>query len=538
MADRPRTPPPLVAWLLFVAASVGTAAGMAQTFGQPFEREWLGRNGARYAHIARNYERDGLFAEGAAPRLDVAAHGDARPEVYAHHPPGLPAAIAVAGRLHGDDEPHAREDAARLVPALAALTALALLARLVAVVVGRQRGDPRAGLWTAATSTALVAAMPMTHVYGAHPDPQGAPVLAGSLLVLVVYERWLARPGRAWALALAGATLVASCFDWYGLYAPGLCALHLWVTQPARRRGAVGLAVGTVALFAAWVAWLSSLPGMDVGRIVGAAGVRAAAALDGAGGERLGGYLAAWFADTRALMPGWWALLAVPVAVALRRSPGEAPGRLGVRGLATLLVVPPLLHAAVFPSGLLVHDYWLFGLPPALGFGVASVAARRFDWRLVAAGVALYAAVGAGRGGEVLEQGVDPVPARLGTALAAHTAPGDVVLTSYAANPFSARPEGYTMMQPAITFYADRLVRGGIVDLEPAALDGRSFDEALAWATERAGPGGDVWFLLDAWTARPSAALRDAVVSRSAAGPLLLDPSVDVSLHRMRTSGR
>lgn len=538
MADRPRTPPSLVAWLLLVGAFVGTAFGMAQTFGQPFQREWLGRNGARYAHIARNYERDGLLAARGAPRLDVVGHADpAAPEVYAHHPPGLSMAIAVASRAYGVDEEFGREDAARLVPSVATLLGLALLARLVQVVVGRTRGAA-VGLWSAAVGVTIVAAMPMTHVYGAHPDPQGAPVLAGSLLVLLAYERWQRVPGALGAALVVAATALASSFDWYALYTPVLCAVHLWWTRPERRGAAVGLTVASIGVFVAWLAWIAALPGMDVGRLVDAAGVRAASGLDGEDAT-VARYVAAWFGDTRTLMPGFWLFVFMALYTAVRGSGDMAPGgALGLRGLVALLVTPPLLHAAAFPSGLIVHDYWLFGLPPALGVAVGAELVRRQRWPGALAVVLAFALVGGLRTSDVLDQSVDPVPALLGTALAERTAPGDVVLTSYTTNPFSSRPEGYTMMQPGITFYADRLVRGGLVDLSATAPDGLGFDAALAWAAERRPPDGHVWFLLDAWTARPSAALRAAVDARTDGDPIHLDPSVDVWLHRLRVDAR
>ncbi len=547
MVERPSSPPAFVAWLLLGLAVVGVAWSMAQTFGQPFEREWLGRNGSRYAHIARNYERDGLLALRGAPRLDVAGLGEgATPEIYAHHPPGVSMAIALATRVHGTaDEDHAREDATRLVPAIATLVLLALFARLVMVVLAREAADRRAALWGAASAVVFVAAMPMTNVYGAHADPQGPPVLAASLLVLLAYERWQRVPGLGGALAVGAATVFASWFDWYALYTPVLCGLHLSATRPGRRAAGFGLVAFALAVFAGWVGWVVTLPTMSVERFADAIGVRASAPGSGEAEAFLSRF-ATWSDDFEMLVPMVALLLAlVPVAFAMsvlrrrseaRKGVPQADG-LGVSGLLGLLLLPPVIHAVLFPSGLVIHDYWLFGLPPALGFA-AAVALQRLPWGVglvVLVGYATFGALGVPR---VLEQSVNPIPAMLGEALARRTAPGDVVLTSYATNPFSSRPEGYTMMEPAITFYSDRRVRGALTGLEAAGVQAKSWDEALAWAHAEAASAGDVWFLLDAWTARPSDALRAAVASATLGEPEQLDPTVDVWLHRLSPSDR
>src|SRR5262245_53505508 len=190
---------------LLLLALLLAAVGMAHTFREPFGRGWLGHNGARYAQIARNYERHGFLTLGGAPLLDAGEpaggwRADGPHDVYAHHPPGLSLAIGALFRAFG-----AREDVARALPALATLLMVALLARLVGHVAG-----PEAGGWAALAA----ACQPMVSVYGAHIDVQGAPVLCASLGVLLCYRRWLLG-GDVRPLLLVSA--VGSFFDWYAL---------------------------------------------------------------------------------------------------------------------------------------------------------------------------------------------------------------------------------------------------------------------------------------------------------------------------------
>ena len=62
--------------LLGLALAVSTW-GLTRTLGQPFAHGWLGHNGARYAHIARNYARDGLLYERANIRQAIRDDGAA-----------------------------------------------------------------------------------------------------------------------------------------------------------------------------------------------------------------------------------------------------------------------------------------------------------------------------------------------------------------------------------------------------------------------------------------------------------------------------
>jgi hypothetical protein len=504
--------------LAFVVALLG----LTRTLGEPFVHGWLGHNGARYAHIARNYARDGLLAFGGAPRRDVAAReqggGESahsrpmvepyvEPDVYAHHPPGLSLLIGLGFRLWG-----VHEDVARAVPILATLLALVLLVRLVGLEAGADAG---------ALAALAAAAMPMVSIYGAHVDVQGPPVLALSLATLLGYRRWLAG-GPAWPLLASAAA--ASAFDWYGLYTPAACALHLFVTRRERRAAALLFGVETLLLFALWLLWLASLPGASAGEVFGAAGVRGAGALQR--GAELSAHAAAWWTDTNAAMPGWPVLLALALLVAagaVRAAPPMPCARpvLGARALLVLLLLPPLLHAALFPAGLLIHDYWLFGLPPALATAFALVAPRL--GRAAAVVVAVLLLVPGWVGARHLLERRDDLSPLVGRALAQHTAPGDVILTDYDCNPFHGEG-GRLEKRPAVTFYADRDVRGLVGTDAP---EGVSLEAALAQ------PGAD-WFLLTPWPPGPVPGLPGELAARSAGPPVRLAEDPPVDLYRLR----
>ena len=106
---------------------------------------------------------------------------------------------------------------------------------------------------------------------------------------------------------------------------------------------------------------------------------------------------------------------------------------LGMRALLALLLLPPVLHAAAFPAGTVLHDYWLFGLPPALAAAAALLALRlRPVVAALALGLLLLPGVVGAR--EILARR-DDLPETVGRVLAARTAPGDLVLTNFNCSP-------------------------------------------------------------------------------------------------------
>jgi len=498
----------LRSYLLPFAALLVAGSVMASTFGEPFTRSWLGHNGARYAHFARNYHRLDWSETLGVARAEPAGRVDpARPDAYVHHPPGVPLLVALVGSLLPS---LSEEDAARLVPALSTLLALLLLARLVSGC-----SDARAG-----GMAALVAAgMPMVSVYGAHVDPQGPPVVVATLLVLGAYRRWL--DGQGGMAAVLAASVLASFFDWYGLYAPVGCAAHLAWTRPAQRRTALALAAFALGLFGAWVVALLAASGKPPGTLVTAAGVRVVSAF-AAEGAPVGRHLAEWWNEVRVLVP--LVVLALPAAlgVALGWRPGRSPIRdrgLGPRGLVALLVLPPLVHGALFPAGLVVHGYWLFALPYGLAAALALLL-RELPTPLALVLVLAYVGLGTWLAVERVLPARDGMPAAVGEALARHVPVGEAVLTNYDCNPLvpGREDDAYLLTRPEVTFYADRAVRGMVRD--PAAL---------AAARERVPDAG--WFLELGWI--PSPGLREALARHADEPPLTLPENEEARLYRL-----
>ena len=520
-ADAPAgevTPAPArgLARVLLLLALVVAGVGMAPSLEEgPWRLSWLGHNGARYAQIARNTVRLGPTHLGGAPLLDPAGGGPAGPEVYAHHPPGVSMALAALFGLAGEGE-----QIARLFAAGCTLLGLALLARLV----GRESGRPLSGALAALT----VAVLPMTWAYGAHVDPQGPPVLTASLAVLLAFGSW--RRGGS-PLPWMALSALASFLDWWGLYAPAGCALVL--LAQGRWRPALLMAGWTTVLFAGWVGWLTSLPGFSLGGLSSAAGVRGPALLfaeDPAARAALGAAVQVWFTQSLRLMPGWPLLVLVGLVLAARGRPGSddeasnpasaGSARLGVAPLLGLLLLPPLVHGLVFPAGMLVHGYWLFGLPVGLGavVGLFPRPGGPLHGALPALVlVALLGGLGWSARAELYPDQPSELPALLGQAVAGAVGEGELVLTNYDANPLRPGAEGleYLAKRPEVTYYADRPLRG-LVEADPeagapggeGATAGAPAGDLARYEEARRRCPGARWFLLTPWPRPVDPALR------------------------------
>ena len=202
------------------------AALLTRDIAQP----WVGLhdwNGAFYSQLARNLLRYPFEVHHGMP---VVAVGLAPPSpeecsIYATHPPGLAWLVAMSFRVFGE-----QEWSARLVPIVASLGALAILATAV---------RRRCGQATAVVFGVVFALLPMTAYFGRMVD-QEAPALmcmaAGALALddlLAGRPRTASRvgPGFVWAVCAAGAIFI----DWSGVLFAGLAVI--WATvQAARRR--------------------------------------------------------------------------------------------------------------------------------------------------------------------------------------------------------------------------------------------------------------------------------------------------------------
>ena len=173
---------------LALVAATSLLLSAAKTWDQPFQHEWLGRNGARYAIAARNLLRHSWAETGGVPCLQVGSLDEEGPLPYARHPPGLSWLIALAFLTFGESE-----NTARLVP----LIATVLAAGCVGLLAGRRGSVP-----AAAGAAAAFCLLPMTLLYGGHVDVQGSPttlfILLGVLFWTIAEEngrgrlRWAA----------------------------------------------------------------------------------------------------------------------------------------------------------------------------------------------------------------------------------------------------------------------------------------------------------------------------------------------------------
>lgn len=205
--------------LLGLALHVGRLSG-------PFTDGQTGNCGAMFAIFARNeHALGGLLATHGVPIVNpVPPASLAQAEFYTHHPPGLPWAVMLAGRL-----PLAIETAARLVALLATLATALLLADLAARLCG-WRASLAAGVLALALPAGLHEGLLVNYETVALP---GALLLVRSLLLDV---------GRP---ALAG--VLAALADWAALLPLLLC----WRgAQRARWMRAAGGAALVVVLFA------------------------------------------------------------------------------------------------------------------------------------------------------------------------------------------------------------------------------------------------------------------------------------------------
>ncbi len=344
--------------LVLLVAALARSRGIGDPWSHGDHNGW---GGAFYSNIARNYTRYGYLETRFAP---VVTTGRVPPEerrYYLTHPPGIGLAVSAAFRLFGE-----HEWSARLVPLLFSLGSIVLLFRLGEKIFSREVGLVAAALFSFA---------PVETLYGAHVDPQGAPVTFFGLLLLLAYEE--RRPVLAALALVLGAT-----FDWPIHYLAGLVAVHAGFFRKDMRRWAAGFLAGSVLLvvsfllYARFVApsprtqYLRSTP---VDSFLFWSGVRVP--LDRIPGRPIEApEIPVWLSRMGGTLEHLFTLLLLALAAL---GTGFAWSRKGPAALWILLLWG-LAHILLFPLGAFVHDYWSLYLGPGLSlaaaWGIASIA--------------------------------------------------------------------------------------------------------------------------------------------------------------------
>jgi 4-amino-4-deoxy-L-arabinose transferase-like glycosyltransferase len=316
----------------------------------PYGDSHDGRNAAVWAEGSRAIRHDGLIAS----RFGARATEGGVTETYANHPPLIYLETAVTETVAGQ-----HPWAARLPAFLGSLALIALLYLLL-----RECGvDPL----PSAAGIAAALAVSMFLVYGVMLDTPMTSLPFGVGLLLLWRRGANGRPVPKSSCLVAALTVLAG---WQGV----LLAVLLTVETMVRRRGrslAVGTAIG-LALLGGWFWW--SLGSFDQ------LGVIAATRSGNRSGFHIGlGQLAS--VQVRylvAMFPVIVLLLAVPAVM-------EAIKRPALAATTWVAAAVALLYTVGMRDGASFHDYWDYWWLLPLALGLAAVAARITDRRIVLA---------------------------------------------------------------------------------------------------------------------------------------------------------
>jgi len=318
-----------------VLALVGVALHAGRLTG-PFTDGQTGNCGAMFAIFARNeYALGGLLATHGVPIVNpVPPPSLAQAEFYTHHPPGLPWAVMLAGRL-----PLAIETAGRLVALLATLATALLVADLASRLAG-WRAALAAGLFALALPAGLHDGLLVNYETVAVP---------GALLLLRALLFDVGRP------AVAG--LLAALADWVALLPLLLC----WRgSRRSRWLQAAGAAALVVALFGV------------VAREV--APSSAAETLAQARGSSLLAADFTWSAWAAAVADHVWTFYGLAAGLALA---GLAVARLRgasrLTGVLLRLLAFGALNLVLFARHATGHEHYVLLLLPFVALGAATL---------------------------------------------------------------------------------------------------------------------------------------------------------------------
>lgn len=456
--------------LLLVAGLCYSGFMMYRGFGGFFQRGYLGYNGARYSIMARNVLRADLAATYYVPLLNAAE--DPHPDPYLHHPPLLHWVMAVAFYCFGESE-----DQARAIPYAFTLMNLVLI-----FFLGRRLF--RGALWGGICAL-LAAFMPLTSFYGAHIDVQGSPLIFFILAAVLCYMEWLDNGKKTYYVLAVVSLVVGTLFDWPALYLCALLPLHYWLTR--RKEGGTWketilklgpfMATGVVlfVLLFAWLSLAAEPKGTSLFESFTHRTLNPSTFLD---------YGDPWqyllkhscFPKTHSLCP-WPFLFLIFLGWLLGLFSGKDRRDPHVSRMLWILFFLGTIHMVIFPFGTLFHDYWIFLYMPWVALAGCH-AVRRIvgitksgagSARAVAVIVVVAVLVGVLYSGQhytdqryAVEGEIEPY--LLGKKIHEHVAPGQAVMINadHYNQPIPGDTDRYVLFKPALSYYADRVIRGNI----------------------------------------------------------------------------
>ena len=311
----------------------------APRLNQPFGLSNDGFNASVWSLGSRAVRSEGLVGSKLGAEFDW----DSSRRAYAHHPPLIYSAVALAELFLGE-----RPVAARL-PVVVSSVALIFVAFLLLRALGV---DPL----VAAVAVCVCLSAPMFLVYGAVPDTIMLSLVLAALLLLL-WQRHLT--GRAVSPVAIGVVAALSCLtSWQGMLVAGLVSASAARRQIHQRHvvhAAVVLSSVLASLFVfAWVLWVYG----SFAELLDVSTLRVSRSVSPLRSLRL---------QLRYLLE-----LAPVLFVALPLAAVVAVTDQRAREVTVMAVAAVAAGAQIFRNGAAFHDYWNYWalLPALLGMGL------------------------------------------------------------------------------------------------------------------------------------------------------------------------
>jgi len=325
---------------------------------------WFGHHDANGAWIstgAQHLNTYGIGRVGIIPAINIRPDLDATFAYYTHHPPLIVWVVALNQALFGIHEASARLGSA--ASALISVAAFFVLVRRIANI-----------RWAFA-STLAYAFVPMFLFFGRLPNHE-AYALAEILLFAAVFVAWDRHPTRARWWMLAALAVLGVWTAWAAPFVIGLIAFAVFIANPQRRMGIIGLGiVSMIALAALLIAYEATSPGA-LRDLASAFSGRSSTTSDfyqasSAANFTTADWLTRQFADLLAFMsPLVIVFGVVGFPVILRQLRRDA------RALALGMLAAGLLYVLVLRNATYEHEFYKIYLLPPLAISTGGLIAH------------------------------------------------------------------------------------------------------------------------------------------------------------------